>query len=81
MVRKTQALIYPEGDNIEIEHRLTINQFVDLNGNPLPLPLKTSRMIVYRVCKISTDTFVGEEITNYFLERIDRPELDEYVEF
>ena len=70
-------IIYPEGDTQEIGHRLAINQLVDLNGNPLSLPLPTDRMIVYRVYKISTSTPVGEEIRNYHLELVRRDELTE----
>jgi hypothetical protein len=67
---------YPEGDQREIEHELRVNQLVDLNGMPLPLPLPTSRMIVYRVWKVSTrQERYTEEIT-YHLELVTRPELD-----
>jgi hypothetical protein len=67
---------YPEGDQREIEHELRVNQLVDLNGAPLPLPLPTSRMIVYRVWKVSTrQERYTAEIT-YHLELVTRPELD-----
>ena len=67
---------YPEGDQREIEHELGVNQLVDLNGMPLPLPLPTSRMIVYRVWKVSTrQESYTEEIT-YHLELVTKPEMD-----
>ena len=75
MTLYARRILYPEGDSQEISHRLGINQLVDLNGNPLLLPLKTDRMIVYRVFKISTEILVGEEITNYHLELVRRDEL------
>ena len=77
MTLYTRRLVYPEGDTQEITHSLRINQLIDLNGNPLHLPLPTDRMIVYRVYKKSTDILFGEEITNYYLELISRDELTE----
>ena len=74
---KSKQILYPEGDVQEISHKLTINQLVDLNGYPLTLPLKTTKMIVYRVHKISTRSFKGEEVTSYFLELVRRDELEE----
>ncbi len=80
MTLYSKRLIYPEGDIQELEHRLTINQIVDLNGLPLNLPLSTDRMIVYRVYKITTDTSIGEEVTNYHLELVKRNELREIID-
>jgi hypothetical protein len=80
MILYSKRLIYPEGDTQEIEHRLAINGLVDLNGTPLNLPLPTDRMIVYRVYKITTDTSIGEEITNYHLELMRRDELREIMD-
>ena len=77
MTLYTRRLVYPEGDTQEITHSLRINQLIDINGNPLHLPLLTDRMIVYRVYKMSTDILIGEEITNYHLELIRRDELTE----
>jgi len=76
----TRRIIYPEGDSQEINNELRINQLVDLNGNPLKLPLRTSRMIVYRVQKIKKDYSKGEELVNYFLELVRRDELEYLVE-
>jgi hypothetical protein len=69
-------IAYPEGDEREIEHVLSVNQLVDLNGRPLPLPLPTSRMIVYRVWKISTRQERYTEEIRYHLELVTRPELE-----
>ncbi len=80
MTLYSKRLIYPEGDIQELEHRLTINQIVDLNGLPLNLPLSTDRMIVYRVYKITTDTSIGEEVTNYHLDLVKRNELREIID-
>ena len=75
----TRKIIYPEGDELEIEHSLAINELVDLNGFPLKLPLPTSRMIVYKIRKKTTDTYKGGETIKYFLELLTKYELEEYV--
>jgi len=67
---------YPEGDEREVEHELRVNQLVDLNGMPLALPLPTSRMIVYRVWKVSTRQERHTEEVTYHLELVTRPELE-----
>ena len=72
----TSLLQYPEGDSIEIDHRLSIGQIVDLNGNPLSLPLRSSRMIVYRVSRIRRTEKTGEVTIRYDLERFTEPELN-----
>jgi hypothetical protein len=53
-----------------------VNQLVDLNGNPLALPLPSARMIVYRVWKVSTQVERHEESVFYHLELVTRPELE-----
>lgn len=77
MLLESFVLVYPEGDSIEIGHRLRVNQLVDLNGNPLSPPLPSSRMIAYRVWKISTRSEKGSEETFFHLELVRRPELEE----
>jgi hypothetical protein len=74
-VISTYTIVYPEGDSLEIGHRLRVNQLVDLNGGPLGLPLPSARMIVYRVWKISTRAEKGSEETLYHLELVKMPEL------
>lgn len=76
---RTITIVYPEGDSREIEHELRVNQLVDLNGNPLPLPLPSARMIVYRVWKVSTRAERHEEAVFYHLELVTRPELESAV--
>jgi hypothetical protein len=79
MITLTRRILYPEGDIREIPHTLRINQLVDLNGNPLSLPLKTSKMIAYRVFKISMQSTRNESITNYHLELMNRMDLEQYT--
>ena len=73
-------IVFPEGDTQEIRGRLMINQMVDMNGNPLDLPLPTNRMIVFRVAKIKTNEYKGGSETYHFLEQVSARELMEYVE-
>jgi hypothetical protein len=75
-VERTITIVYPEGDSREIEHELSVNQLVDLNGNPLSLPLPSARMIVYRVWKISTRAELYTEDVFCHLELVTRPELE-----
>ena len=75
----TRQIIYPEGDSQEIEHTLSINQLVDINGFPLALPIPTTRMIVYRVFRIATESLKGEDIIRYYLEQLWREEMEELV--
>lgn len=75
MTRVTCQVVYPEGEVQEIPHRLRINQLVDLNGYPLPPLPPGTRMIVYRVYRMSTDARKGEETISYHLELVRRDEL------
>jgi hypothetical protein len=74
-VLHTYVIVYPDGDSQEIEHTLRVNELVDLNGNPLSLPLPTERLIVYRVWKISTNAERHSEQIYYHLELVRNPEL------
>ena len=71
---------FPEGDTQEIQGRLRLNQLVDVNGNPLPLPLPTNRMVVFRVAKIRTNDYKGGSEIFHYLEQLSAQELLEYVE-
>jgi len=72
-------IVFPEGDVQEISGRLPINDIVDINGNSLPLPLPTNRMIAFRVAKISTREFKGGAETFHELELLSAAELVEYT--
>ena len=71
----THKLKYPEGDEKEIEHSLNFNQIIDLNGNPLRLPIPSPKVIIYRVYRISTSEERGEVIKYYYLELVVGDEL------
>ena len=73
-------IVFPEGDTQEIRGRLALNQLVDVNGNPLDLPLPTNKMVAFRVAKIKTNDYKGGAETYHFLEQLSAMELLEYVE-
>ena len=73
-------IVYPDGDTQEIRGRLALNQLVDVNGNPVDLPLPTNRMVVFEVAKIKTNDYKGGSETYHFLEQLSAQELLEYVE-
>ncbi len=75
MTATTYKLKYPEGDELEIEHSLNFNQIVDLNGNPLRLPISSPQMIVYKVYRVSTGEERKEVTIYYYLELITGEEL------
>jgi hypothetical protein len=73
----TREIVFPEGDRQEIAHALAVNQLVDFNGCPLPLPLATTRQIAYRVRRVSTASDRNGEVVSYYLELAGREELEE----
>ena len=73
-------IVFPEGDSQEIQGRLRLNELVDVNGNPLALPLPTNRMVVFRVARISVNEYKGGNETYHYLEQLSAGELMEYVE-
>lgn len=79
MIFDVLKIVYPEGDTQEVRAPLKINQIVDLNGNVLRLPLPSSKMIVYKVYKISRKQTRNEYITYYYLDQIPSYELESYV--
>jgi len=70
--------VFPDGDAQEIQGPLRIDELVDLNGRPLPLPLTSPRVIAYRVLKIRKREDKGEEATYHYLELVSAAELLHY---
>jgi hypothetical protein len=68
-------IVFPEGDAQEITGRLPINDIVDINGNHLPLPLPTNRMIAFRVARIKVNETKGRSETLHYLELLSAAEL------
>ena len=71
-------IVFPEGDTQEIQGRLRVNQIVDVNGNPLRLPLPTNRMIAFQVSRVSTKERKGSSETYHYLELLSAEELLEF---
>jgi hypothetical protein len=72
-------IVFPEGDIQETGRRLPIQAIVDINGNPLSLPLPTNKMIAFRVARIKTDENKGGNETYHYLELLSAEELLEYA--
>lgn len=79
MFQKNYYIVFPEGDVQEIQARLPVNCLVDLNGRPLPLPLFTSKTIVFRVRSIRMMEKNGSSETFHYLELVSAGELLEYT--
>lgn len=70
MTFDTILIIYPEGDEREIERNLRIDELVDINGYPMRLPLDTPQTIVYRVFRKSTTETRNGPVIKYYLEQL-----------
>ncbi|MDR2158512.1 MAG: hypothetical protein LBP23_00420 [Treponema sp.] len=71
-------IVFPEGDAQEVRDRIPLNSLVDINGNILPLPLPTNRMIAFRVVRIRTSENRGGNETFHYLELLGAEELIPY---
>ena len=72
-------IVFPDGENREITHRIGIGDLVDINGFPLSTPLATNRMIAYHVARKRTEEERGIITTMYYLEQLNANELLEYT--
>jgi hypothetical protein len=72
-------IVFPEGDIQETGGRLPINAIVNINGQPLSMPLPTNKMIAFRVARIKTDEKKGGNETYHYLELLSAEELLEYA--
>ncbi|MEL3909085.1 MAG: hypothetical protein P1P64_08795 [Treponemataceae bacterium] len=73
-------LVFPEGEIQEVPHPVQVSGFVDMNGNPISLPLPTNRMIVYQVANMRTvQNEPGFVRTYYILQQLNAIELMEYT--
>jgi hypothetical protein len=69
MTLQENYIVYPDGDQQEIEWSLRVNQVVDLNGSPLRPSWPPPRIIAYRIYKVRTAKEIG------FLRRFHYAEL------
>ena len=72
-------IVFPEGDTQEINGRLRLNEVVDVNGNPMSLPLKSNKIAAFIVNRISTKDYKGGSEIYHYLEQLSAQELMEYV--
>jgi hypothetical protein len=79
MFMQEYFIVFPEGDVQEISGRLRINEIVDVNGVPLPLPLPTNKMIAFQVSRIQTKENKGGNETFHHLELLSAEELLSYA--
>ncbi|MDR2304476.1 MAG: hypothetical protein LBE10_07820 [Treponema sp.] len=79
MFMEEYFIVFPEGDVQEISGKLPLNGIVDINGNVLPLPLPTNRMIAYRIAGIRTKDARGSSETYHLLELLSAEDLLEYT--
>ncbi len=77
MIWDTKVIVYPEGDFIEIERELKINELVDINGNPVRLPLASPKTIIYRVYRKSTSDTNNGPVIRFYLEQLSLTETEE----
>ncbi|MCX7656572.1 MAG: hypothetical protein N2Z76_08620 [Treponemataceae bacterium] len=80
MYQEEYYVVYPEGDIQAIDSPLPFNSLVDLNGNPLVFPLRTHRIIAYRVQRTIRKEQKGCTEVLYYLELVPAEELKRYVE-
>ena len=72
-------IVFPEGETQEISHQLSPGEIVDVNGQPLTLPLPTNRMLAYHVSRKRMAEETGMVVTWYFLEQMSATELLSYT--
>lgn len=65
-----QYLVFPDGDTQEIEHSLTIDTIVDVNGIPLSAHSIQATNLMYRVYKIQKQEKTGSCTTFYYVEQL-----------
>lgn len=77
MTIETRWLVYPDGERQETDRLLRVDELVDMNGYPLPLPPPSDRMIAYRVFKIRRVEERGELNVLQYLDLVPAAELRE----
>ena len=74
MTIETHYIVFPDNDAQEIEHELTIDQLVDINGYPVQAG-QAGANLVYRVQKIRRAERTGVIDVFYYLEQLNIFEL------
>ncbi|MGD9938460.1 MAG: hypothetical protein AB7T74_01535 [Clostridia bacterium] len=81
MHMETSWLVFPDGDRQETERHLRLDELVDMNGNPLPMPPPSPRMIAYRVFRIRNIEERGSTDSLHYLELVPATELADLIRF
>ncbi len=79
MLELENYMVYPDGDIQEIDGGLRINDLVDLNGRRLILPLRSSRVIAYRIVSIRVKEERKTRATYHYSELVPAAELASFV--
>jgi hypothetical protein len=81
MHMKTSWLVFPDGDRQEAQRYPRLDELVDMNGNPLPMPPPSPRMIAYRVFRIRNIEERGSTDSLHYLELVPASELADLIRF
>ena len=79
MFNEEHFIVFPEGDMQEISGRLRIGTLVDVNGNPLALPLPSARSLAFQVSRISVKESRGGNEVYHYLDLMTVDELRPYA--
>ncbi len=75
MTIETRYIVYPDGDRQETQRILRVDELVDMNGFTIPMPLRSAKMVAYRVFKIRRVEERGELDILQYLELVPASEL------
>jgi hypothetical protein len=79
MFNEEHFIVFPEGDIQEVGARLRIGTLVDVNGNPLVLPLASARSLAFQVSRISVRENRGGNEVYHYLDLMTVEELRPYA--
>ncbi|WP_024465181.1 hypothetical protein [Treponema pedis] len=71
-------IVFPDGEKQEINRSIPAGYLIDINGNPISVPLPTNKMIAYQVAGKRTLQECGIIRTFYILEQLTAEELLDY---
>ncbi len=75
----TYLVHFPDGGTQEVDYPVPVGPLLDINARPLALPLTTSRILAYRVCRRIEEELQSEIVVHITLEQVFPEELGEYV--
>lgn len=79
MTLQENYIVYPDGEQQEIDFSLRVNQVVDLNGRPLRLSWPPPRVIAYRIYKVRTAEETGYLRRLHYAELMNMEQLASFV--